>query len=247
MVDWMRKVEELRLKAQGLDAQELIHFAYQEFSHRVNFASSLGEEDQVITDMIARVAPQIEIFTLDTGRLFPETYELLAKTQKRYPMTYRIYYPDTCAVEEMVQRYGINLFYESVENRKMCCGIRKVQPLKRALANVDAWLCGLRRAQSIARSSVEVIEWDEANQKIKINPLVDWSLDQVHDYIRKNNVDVNPLQAQGFLSLGCSCCTRAVKPGEDIRAGRWWWERSQQKECGLHNNLNRKKERGIKD
>jgi len=240
-MDWIKKIEELGRKAKGLNAEQLIQFAYQEFGIRVNFASSLGEEDQVITDMIARVAPKIEIFTLDTGRLFLETYELLAKTQKRYPMTYKVYYPDTKAVEEMVQKHGINLFYESVKNRKMCCGVRKVEPLKRALVNVDAWICGLRRAQSVTRSTVEAFEWDEANQKIKINPLVDWSLEQVHDYIKKNNVDANPLHGQGFLSIGCSSCTRAVKPGEDIRSGRWWWEQSDQKECGLHNNLKRPK------
>jgi len=240
-MDWTKKIEELGKKAKGLNAEQLIQSAYQEFGVRVNFASSLGEEDQVITDMIARVAPKIEIFTLDTGRLFLETYDLLAKTQKRYPMTYKVCYPDTKAVEEMVQKKGINLFYESVENRKMCCGVRKVEPLKRALANVDAWICGLRRAQSITRSTVAAFEWDELNQKIKINPLVDWSLDQVHDYIKKNKVDVNSLHAQGFLSIGCSSCTRAVKPGEDIRAGRWWWEQPEQKECGLHNNPRKKK------
>ena len=247
MNEWFKKIEELKSKAKGLSAEQIIQFAFKEFGSRVNFASSLGEEDQVITDMIARVAPKIEIFTLDTGRLFQETYELLAKTQKRYPMTYKIYYPDTRAVEEMVQKHGINLFYESVKNRKMCCGVRKVEPLKRALANVDAWICGLRRAQSVTRSTVEAFEWDEANQKIKINPLVDWSLDQVHDYIKKNKVDVNPLHARGFLSIGCSSCTRAIKSGEDIRAGRWWWEQPEQKECGLHDNLNRKKNKGSKD
>ncbi|MCR4338096.1 MAG: phosphoadenylyl-sulfate reductase [Candidatus Omnitrophica bacterium] len=230
----LKKIGELKVKTKGLTPLEIIKLSYDEFGSRVNFASSLGEEDQIITDMIAQVAPKIELFTLDTGRLFPETYELLAKTQKRYPMTFKIYYPETKAVEEMVQKHGINLFYESIENRKMCCGVRKVEPLRRALANVDAWICGLRRAQALTRSQLEVFEWDDANQKIKISPLAHWSLDDVRKYIEEHHIDVNPLHAQGFVSIGCSSCTRAVKPGEDIRAGRWWWEQPEQKECGLH-------------
>ncbi len=239
MTDTRRQIEELRQKVKGLSAEQIIKLSFDEFGTRMNFASSLGEEDQVITDMISKVAPQIEIFTLDTGRLFLETYELIAKTQKRYPMPFKIYYPDTKAVEEMVKTKGINLFYESVENRKLCCGIRKVEPLKRALANVDAWICGLRREQSVTRSDLQAFEWDEVNQKIKISPLVDWTLDQLRQYIKENKVDVNPLHAQGFVSIGCSSCTRAIKPGEDIRAGRWWWENPESKECGLHGNPRR--------
>ena len=240
----LEKIEKLKSKTRGLNAPEIIKLGFEEFGGRVNFASSLGEEDQVITDMISKVAPQIEIFTLDTGRLFPETYELIAKTQKRYPMPFKIYYPDTKAVEEMVRTKGINLFYESVDNRKLCCGIRKVEPLQRALKNVDAWLTGLRRQQSVTRTGLEIFEWDEANQKIKINPLADWTLEDVHKYIKENKVDVNPLHAKGFISIGCSSCTRAVKPGEDIRAGRWWWENPENKECGLHNNPKWKKNSG---
>jgi len=229
------KIEEFTTATKGLDAEGIIQWASKIFGNRVVFATSLGEEDQVITDMIARVAPGIEIFTLDTGRLYQETYDLLAKTQRRYSQVrFKIYYPDTKAVEEMVAAKGINLFYESVENRKTCCGVRKVEPLRRALANADAWITGLRRSQSLARSDAEIIEWDGANGKIKINPLVDWSLDQVRDHIKKNKVDVNPLHAKGFVSISCAPCTRAIKPGEDIRAGRWWWEQPEQKECGLH-------------
>lgn len=235
------KIQTLNEKVRGQKAPEIISIAYGEFGNRVNFASSLGEEDQVITDIISKVSPEIEIFTLDTGRLFQETYDLIAKTQKRYPMPFKIYYPDTKAVEEMVKGKGINLFYESVENRKLCCGIRKVEPLRRALANVDAWMTGLRREQAVTRTNLEVFEWDEANNKIKINPLIDWSLADVHTYIKENNVDVNPLHAKGFVSIGCAPCTRAIKPGEDIRAGRWWWEQPEQKECGLHNNPKWKK------
>ncbi len=238
-MDFQQRIQDLREKTKGFSAPQILQFAVKEFGSRVNFASSLGEEDQILTDMIAQNAPPIEIFTLDTGRLFPETYELLAKTQKRYTLNYKIYYPDTKAVESMVREKGINLFYESVENRKLCCGVRKVEPLKRALSQVDAWITGLRREQSVTRSDLQTFEWDGENKKIKINPLVDWTLDQVRRYIKKNKVDVNPLHAQGFASIGCAPCTRAIKPGEDIRAGRWWWEEAQQKECGLHNNPNR--------
>ncbi len=240
-MDLKSKIEELLKKTKGHSAEDIIRAAAHEFGDRVNFASSLGEEDQVITDMISKVAPQMEVFTLDTGRLFQETYELIAKTQNRYGLNFKIYYPDTQATEDMVRNHGINLFYESVENRKLCCGIRKVEPLKRALKNVDAWMTGLRSSQSITRSTAQAFELDEPNQKIKVNPLVDWSLDQVHAYIKEHNVDVNPLHDKGFISIGCASCTRAVKPGEDIRAGRWWWETPEQKECGLHNNLKRPK------
>lgn len=228
------RIGQLKQKTEGMKAEEVIAFTFQEFGSRLNFASSLGEEDQVITDMIAKVAPQIEVFTLDTGRLFQETYDLLSKTQKRYHLNYRIYYPDTAAVEKMVRERGINLFYESVENRKLCCGIRKVEPLKRALANVDAWICGLRREQSVTRRDVDVVEWDEEYQKIKFSPLAYWTLEDVRRYIRENNVDTNVLHSKGFISIGCASCTRAVKPGEGIRSGRWWWERPEQRECGLH-------------
>ena len=240
-MDLRERADKLNAKSAGLKAEQIIQLAHEEFGERLNFASSLGEEDQVITDMIAQVAPSIKVFTLDTGRLFQETYELLAKNQKRYPLKFQIYYPDTQAVEKMVEERGINLFYESVENRKLCCGVRKVEPLKRALAQVDAWISGLRRAQSVTRSEAQTFECDEANQKIKVNPLVEWSLDDVRKYVQDHHVDVNPLHAKGFISIGCASCTRAVKPGEDIRAGRWWWENQDQKECGLHNNSRRPK------
>ena len=235
-MDIIKRVSELKKKTQGFSPEEIIRFAYKEFGVRVNFSSSMGEEDQVITDMIAKHAPQIEVLTLDTGRLFPETYALIEKTQKKYKgLTFKIYFPDAAAVEEMVRTKGINLFYESVENRKQCCGLRKVEPLKRALANVDAWICGLRREQSASRAQGDVFEWDSANKKIKISPLMDWSLEDVRRYVKENNVDVNELHKKGFVSIGCAPCTRAIKPGEDFRAGRWWWEKSEQKECGLHN------------
>jgi len=228
------KIGALKNKTKGFTANQIIQFAYDTFKERVNFATSLGEEDQIITDMISKVAPGIEIFTLDTGRLHPETYDLLAKNQKRYPLNFKIYYPDTAAVEKMVRERGINLFYESIENRQMCCGIRKVEPLRRALKDVDAWICGLRREQSLTRRDIEIFEWDDNNERIKICPLAFWTLPDVKRYIKENNIDVNPLHAKGFVSIGCAPCTRAIKPGEDIRAGRWWWETPQQRECGLH-------------
>ena len=241
MIKSDEKLKQLNEKAKGLKANGIIKLAYEEFGGRINFASSLGEEDQVITDIISKVAPKMEVFTLDTGRLFQETYDLIAKTQKRYPMPFRIMYPDTKAVEEMVKDKGINLFYESVENRKLCCGIRKVEPLRRALANVDAWITGLRKSQSVTRTDLEIFQWDADNSKIKVNPLADWSLEDVHKYIKENKIDVNSLHAKGFVSIGCAPCTRAIKPGEDVRAGRWWWEQTDQKECGLHNNPKWKK------
>ena len=238
----MEKINQLKDKLKNQTAEQIIKTVYQEFGPKIVFASSLGEEDQVLADMVARVAPQIGIFTLDTGRLHQETYDLLAKTQKKYPQVkFKVYFPDYKKVEEMVAAKGINLFYESVENRKLCCGLRKVEPLSRALAGADAWITGLRRDQAVTRADLDVVEWDQANQKIKINPLLDWTLDQVHQYIKEYKVDVNPLHAKGFLSIGCAPCTRAVKPGEDIRAGRWWWENPEQKECGLHNNPRRPK------
>jgi len=241
-MEYKKRISTLNEKAKDMTAEQIIRLCVKEFGCRLVFASSLSEEDQVITDLIANTDPSIELFTLDTGRLFQETYELLNKTQKKYPMTFKVYYPDNEAVEDMVRNHGINLFYDSVANRKLCCGIRKVEPLKRALKDSQAWICGLRRAQSVTRSNLEIFEWDEANEKIKVSLLAGWSLDEVRDYIKKNNIDVNPLHSQGFISIGCASCTRAVGDGEDIRAGRWWWESSEQKECGLHNNPNNPKD-----
>ena len=241
-MDLKERLTQLIQKAKGLDAAGLIKLAQQEFGPRAAFASSLGEEDQALTDMIAKAAPAIEVFTLDTGRLFPETYDLIAKNRQRYPqLTLKVYYPDTRAVEEMVAAKGINLFYESVENRKLCCHVRKVEPMRRALAQKDAWLSGLRRGQSLSRAQLEPVEFDQVYGKIKINPLCDWSLEQVREYIHVHQVDVSPLHAKGFVSIGCAPCTRAIEAGEDIRAGRLWWEVADQKECGLNNNPKWKK------
>lgn len=230
-------IQKINTQAQGFQPEEVIRLAYREFRDGLTFASSLGEEDQVLLDMISRTHPDIEVFTLDTGRLFQETYDLMEKNKKRYAVPFSIYYPDSEAVEDMVAAHGINLFYESVANRKLCCRVRKVQPLQRALKGKTAWITGLRRGQSITRSQSDFFEWDESNHRVKVNPLVFWSIDDVHTYITTHAVDVSPMHSRGFVSIGCACCTRAVKPGEDIRAGRWWWEQPEQRECGLHNHL----------
>jgi len=194
----------------------------------------MGAEDQVITDMLVKINPSIDIFTLDTGRIFPETYELIEQTNKKYNIKIKPYFPDYKEVEKMVTDKGVNLFYDSVENRKMCCHIRKIEPLKRAFEGRKAWISGLRREQSITRKNVRLIEWDDANGLVKINPVIEWSEEDVWDYITVNQVPYHKLHDKGFPSIGCQPCTRAVKPGEDVRAGRWWWENPEHKECGLH-------------
>ena len=226
--------KEYKDRFKSATATEVLEFFLNEHRGRIAFATSLGLEDQVITDMISRINKDVRIFTLDTGRLFPESYDLLDLTSKRYHLDIEVYFPDSSRVEQMVRSRGINLFYESVENRKLCCHIRKIEPLRRALANSDVWMSGLRREQSVTRQNGSLVEFDELNKKIKVNPLIDWSLDDVRDYIREHKVPYNKLHDQGFPSIGCLPCTRAVEEGEDIRSGRWWWEDPAYKECGLH-------------
>ena len=198
------------------------------------FASSLGQEDQVILHLIAAHRLNIPVITLDTGRLFPETYDLIAESESRFGVKIRVLFPDAQEVEEMVAEEGINLFLKGVDQRKRCCQVRKINPLRRVLRQSGGWVCGLRQEQSLTRTGLKVIEWDAANGLVKINPLYNWSLEQVTAYLKANGVPYNPLHDQGFISIGCACCTRAVQPGEDIRSGRWWWEAPEQKECGLH-------------
>jgi len=176
----------------------------------------------------------MKIFTLDTGRLFQETYDLLDITRRKYNLPIEISFPDAMDVEEMVNTRGINLFYDSIENRKLCCFIRKTEPLARALQGMDAWICGLRRDQSVTRQQVKIVEWDSIQKKIKVNPLANWSQEEVWRYIHDHKIPYNTLHDKGFPSIGCLPCTRAVLPGEDIRAGRWWWESPENRECGLH-------------
>jgi phosphoadenosine phosphosulfate reductase len=197
------------------------------------FACSFGLEDMVLLDMIARHARQIEVFTLDTGRLPAETYDLLDKARDTFNVPIKVYFPDAAEIEQWVEVNGINGFYRSVSQRKQCCHIRKVVPLGRALTGKKSWVTGLRREQSTARQSLQVQEWDEANKLEKFNPLLDWTLDDTWAYIKANNIPYNALHDRGYPSIGCAPCTRAVQPGQDFRAGRWWWEESA-KECGLH-------------
>ncbi len=197
------------------------------------FACSFGAEDMVLVDVIAKHARSIEVFTLDTGRLPDETHELLEATRDKYPISIRTYFPDAAAIEEWVGQNGPNAFYKSVVQRQQCCYIRKVVPLQRALTGKKSWLTGLRREQSQARQNLQMEEWDESNGLIKLNPLLEWTHDEVWAYIKTHDVPYNALHDRGYPSIGCAPCTRSVRPGEDIRAGRWWWE-SSSKECGLH-------------
>ncbi len=228
------RIEEYNERLSGATLREIIAFSVCEFGARLALASSMGAEDQVITDMIAEVAPEMRIFTLDTGRMFQETYDLIAITEDQYKIKIQMVFPDAYDVEEMVNSRGINLFYESVENRKLCCHIRKVEPMKRALLETDAWISGLRREQSATRQNMQVVEWDERYNRIKINPLIDWTSKQLGEYIHDNKIPYNTLHDKGYPSIGCLPCTRAVLAGEDFRAGRWWWESAENKECGLH-------------
>jgi phosphoadenosine phosphosulfate reductase len=228
------KILQLNARFAGRPAEELVHYFIGEYGDEVALASSLSAEDQVLTHMMLTRNPKARIFTLDTGRLFPETYDLIARTNARYKTGIRIYFPDRDEVEQMVAEKGINLFYDSIENRKRCCHVRKVMPLQRAFKGLDAWICGLRREQSVTRLDAQLVEWDAANGLIKVNPLINWEEEQVWEYIHQHNVPYNPLHDKGFPSIGCQPCTREVEKGEDPRAGRWWWENPDSRECGLH-------------
>ncbi len=200
----------------------------------VAFANSLGAEDMVLTDLIAKHQPDIGMFSLDTGRLPQETYDLMHKLSARYTLPLQVYFPASELVEDYVSRHGMNGFYDSVENRKGCCFVRKVEPLKRALTGKKAWITGMRREQAVTRGGLEMSSYDADNGMFKFNPLLDWTNADVWEYIKTNDVPFNALHDQFYPSIGCAPCTRAITPGEDIRAGRWWWEDPHHKECGLH-------------
>ena len=200
----------------------------------VVLATSFGAEDQVLTDLVVRFAPSISLFTLDTQRLPQETREVWAQTEDKYGVTITPYFPKEESVHEYIQIHGLDAFYESIELRKKCCTIRKVEPLGRALAGKKAWITGLRKAQAVTRATLPVEEWDEDHGLVKFSPLTDWSEEEIWAYIEQNQVPYNSLHDKGYPSIGCAPCTRAILPGEDIRAGRWWWENPDQKECGLH-------------
>jgi phosphoadenosine phosphosulfate reductase len=227
-------VSQFQIQFQHNSAPEILAYFLKEYQGRIALASSLGAEDQVLTDLVLKADPAARIFTLDTGRLPQETYTVITETMQKYGMHYEIYFPQTEALEEMERNYGPNLFYESVALRKQCCQVRKVEPLQRVLGTIDVWITGLRREQAVTRTGIERIEWDEENQLLKLNPLSDWTTAEVWDYIKAHQVPYNKLHDQGYPSIGCAPCTRGIQPGEDIRAGRWWWEVPEHKECGLH-------------
>ena len=212
----------------------VIGYFLKHFGSQIVLSTSLGLEDQILTEMVLRQKRDTEVFTLDTGRLFPETYDLIARTNKFFGIRMLTYFPEPEKVEKMVADKGINLFYDSVENRKLCCSIRKVAQLPRAFKEKQAWICGLRKDQSVSRFFNKMVEWDDNNGLIKINPLINWTEKDVWDYIKQHNIPYNLLHDRGFPSIGCEPCTRAIEPGEDIRSGRWWWESELHKECGLH-------------
>jgi phosphoadenosine phosphosulfate reductase len=226
-------VKTLLEKTAAFSIEETLSFLANEYKDKVVFSTSFGQEDQVITALIGQNNLPITIFTLDTGRLFQETYDVFHKTLKKYKTDIKTYFPDTTAVEELLNKKGPNSFYESVENRKECCFIRKVAPLTKALKGNSIWITGLRAEQSENRSDLAFFEYDAHFDIIKFNPLLKWTLEEVQKYIDDNNVPQNSLHKKGFVSIGCAPCTRAIAPGEDIRAGRWSWE-SSHKECGLH-------------
>lgn len=204
------------------------------FPGAVTFSTSFSYEDQVITDLIHKSNTGVSIFTLDTGRQFNETYSTWNRTIEKYGLKINAYYPDETDLQEFVSQNGPNPFYESVAMRKSCCYIRKVVPLKKALQGKAVWVTGLRAQHSANRNNLQSLEWDESNQILKYHPLLQWTTEDVRSYIDDNNVPYNSLHDKGFVSIGCAPCTRAIKPGEDFRAGRWWWEDASKKECGLH-------------
>lgn len=231
--DELRRIDESLEKS---SPQEVLRWALERFHPSIALASSFGAEDVALIDMMVKISSQARVFTLDTGRLHQETYDLMDRVREKYGLTIEVFYPNAESVENMVLEHGMNLFYRSEDFRKMCCGVRKVEPLDRALKALDGWITGLRKDHATSRNGVHKVARDEANGGIlKVNPLADWTSEQVWDYIREQEVPYSVLHGRGFPSIGCEPCTRAVEPGEDPRAGRWWWEQDNaEKECGLH-------------
>ena len=229
------KYKRLSASVEGKDASGIIAEVYEHFPvQQVVVASSCSFEDQLLTHYVCEITAEPRIFTLDTGRLFNETYATLERTMRRYDFTYEIIVPDTGELEMLLREHGPDCFYNSVEERKMCCMVRKTHPLKRVLSTADVWICGLRRDQSVTRTAVSAVEWDGENKMIKINPLFDWDEQRVVSALHEKAIPYNPLQDTGYRSIGCASCTRPVGEGESLRAGRWWWEDPEHKECGLH-------------
>ena len=223
-------------EAEGWTPQKILTWAIGKYHPRLALSCSFGNpEGLVLLDMMHRIEPASRVYVLDTGRMHQATYDLIDRVRDRYDKNIEIVFPDAAAVQEMVRRDGMNLFYESLEKRRLCCALRKVEPNRRYLAELGAYVTGLRRGQGVTRSDARRLEIDaSAGGIVKINPLVDWSTDQVWQYVREHNVPVNRLHNEGFPSVGCLPCTRAVQPGDDPRSGRWWWENAETRECGLH-------------
>jgi thioredoxin-dependent adenylylsulfate APS reductase len=218
-------------------AEEILRWGLDTFAPRIALSASFGSpEGMVLLDMMHTIDPATtRVFTIDTGRLHQETYDLMDRVRTRYEVEVEVYFPQPAAVQAMVREHGLNLFYDSVDLRRKCCGVRKVEPLARALADLDAWIAGLRPDQGITRGDVRAVEIDEVHGgRIKLNPLVRWTREDVMAYVERNHVPVNRLHDQGYPSVGCVPCTRSIQPGEDERAGRWWWETADQRECGIH-------------
>ena len=227
-------LDDLRLEITSASALERLRLVVAHFPEKAVFSTSFGLEDQIISHLIFEHALPIRVFTLDTGRNFQETYSTWNKTLLKYQQPIEVFFPRPESVEELMRTKGPNSFYESIDNRKECCHIRKVEPLNRALASQAAWVTGIRAEQSPNRQAMDPVEWDAAHELVKIHPLFDWTWEQAGDFAATHAIPVNPLHKQGFVSVGCAPCTRAIKPGEDFRAGRWWWEDLAAKECGLH-------------
>jgi phosphoadenosine phosphosulfate reductase len=227
-------ISQLITDLKGLSIADALGLLAKRFPGYVTFSTSFSFEDQLISHEVLTNNLPISIFTLDTGRLFAETYSVWSSTNERYHTKIKAYYPDQTVLEEFIQAKGPNSFYESVDNRKQCCHIRKVEPLKRALAGNAVWITGLRAEHSSDRNDLAQVEWDASNNIIKFHPLLHWTTEEVRKEINAHNIPYNPLHDKGFISIGCAPCTRAIKPGEDFRAGRWWWEDNSKKECGLH-------------
>lgn len=234
MSDQPPNIEELIKQLNNKDVEKNLEKLNYLFSNRLVFSSSFSQEDQVVSHFIFSRPLNIEVFTLDTGRLFPETYSTWSRTLEKYNRKIIAYYPDAHSLQHFVEEKGPNSFYESVENRKKCCYLRKVEPLQRALRGKEVWITGIRAEHSPDRHDMQQVEWDEVNKIIKYHPLLHWTTKEVIDFINANAIPYNPLHDKGFVSIGCAPCTRAIQPGEDFRAGRWWWEDSTKKECGLH-------------
>jgi phosphoadenosine phosphosulfate reductase len=228
------KVSVLMNEIKGLAIDEQLELLVKRFPGQVVFSTSFGLEDQAITHLLASGKIPVKIFTLDTGRNFPETYSTWGRTMEKYKLKIEAVYPEAVSLQEFITEKGPNSFYESVENRKQCCYLRKVEPLQRALKGSKIWITGIRAEQSTNRNEMPAMEWDQANEVIKFHPLLQWSWGQVKQFVSRNDIPYNPLHDKGFVSIGCAPCTRAIKAGEDFRAGRWWWEDSSKKECGLH-------------